>query len=125
MIHRGKLLEEAVHQKYRKITDAAKALDVSRGTLYRYFKEERLGDDLLLNIGRKIGYDFTKDDKSLSRKFMEEPVQAYVAKLMENKMNESVMIMVTIDGDDKTLNSTIEKLKAINDMIQNKNFITS
>ena len=122
MKHRGQLLEQAVRLKFRSHSAAAKALGVSRSTLYRYFEQDKLGDDLLIKMGQKMGYDFTKEDKSLGRNFLEDPVENYVSKFLEKTTQESVMMMVTIDGLESSLKSTIKKLTAINNLMQEQNF---
>jgi len=122
MKHRGELLQAAVQLKFRNNTDAARVLGVSRSTLYRYFEQDKLGDDLLLELGEKMGYDFSKDDTSLVKNLITDPMPEYFTKYMEKASLDSVLLTISVDGLETSLERNIEKLKAIHKVMKEQNF---
>jgi hypothetical protein len=60
-IHMGQLLEKVIRKKGINITELAGALQVSRRTLYNWFKQEVIDEFTMDKISTTIVYDFTTD----------------------------------------------------------------
>jgi hypothetical protein len=125
MKHKGELLKKAVQMKFKSHTDAALALGVSRSTLYRYFVQEHIGDDLFLELGKKMGHDFRKDDDSVGSGFVEDSPSNLLNNLIDKSGPESVSLIVTIDGSESTLRMNIAKIQAIHELMRKQNFVES
>jgi hypothetical protein len=56
-IHMGQLLEKAIRRKGFNITEIAVALNITRRTLYKWFKLEAIDEVTMQRISKIIGYD--------------------------------------------------------------------
>ena len=56
-LHMGKLLEKAIRRKGLNITELAVALNVTRRTLYNWFKQESIDEVTMRKISEVIQYD--------------------------------------------------------------------
>ena len=84
--HRGQIVEKTIKDLGLKIKEVARQMEISRGTLYNYFKQADLSDDILRKLGKTIRYDFyvqipdlappkdASDHKLYSRKNTEEVI---------------------------------------------------
>jgi DNA-binding phage protein len=61
-LHMGMLLEKVVRKKELNITELAKALGVSRRTLYIWFQQPQLPAGTLEKISKVVVYDFSTPD---------------------------------------------------------------
>lgn len=61
MKHRGEIVEKAVRESAYPITKLARKLGVSRRHIYNVFENDKVDWDTILDIGRVIRHDFTKD----------------------------------------------------------------
>ena len=57
----GEIIELAVRRQNVNISDLSKRLHVNRRTLYNWFRQRKLHTDVILEIGKAINYDFSKD----------------------------------------------------------------
>ncbi len=64
-MHKGQVIEKAVKQSGISITQLAKKLRKSRQSVYNIFETQNVPWDLILDIGKAIHYDFSKDFKQL------------------------------------------------------------
>ncbi len=63
MEHRGEILERAIRESGYSITKLANKIDKSRQYMYNLFSKPDINPDVLLKVGKIIGYDFTKEVK--------------------------------------------------------------
>jgi hypothetical protein len=61
MKHRGEIVNERIRQSGLKITKIVGKLNISRSTLYAWIENPQLDWDSILEIGKIINYDFSKD----------------------------------------------------------------
>lgn len=57
--HRGQVIKKTIEKLGLKIKEVARQADISRGTLYNYFKESDLDDSIMLKMGRVLRHDFS------------------------------------------------------------------
>lgn len=57
----GEIVELAVRRQNVNISQLSKHLNVNRRTLYNWFRQKKLHADVILEIGKAIHYDFSKD----------------------------------------------------------------
>jgi predicted transcriptional regulator len=67
MQHKGEIIRKAVVESGYSITRLSDKLGKSRRTLYNIFDNPIVSMDLILDIGRIINHDFTKDIKDLKK----------------------------------------------------------
>lgn len=60
-LHRGRVVELVIRQSSASISDIARALQVSRRTLYNWFETESLDFEIICKIGYVLNHDFTKE----------------------------------------------------------------
>lgn len=79
MQHRGEIIKEAVYKSGISITELSKRLGKSRRWMYLMFENNSVSLDIVLQIGKIIHHDFSKDIKefSPSEKILEEPPTVY------------------------------------------------
>ena len=57
----GELLERAIRRKGLNITELAAALNITRRTLYNWFKQEVIDEVIMERISEVISYDFSNN----------------------------------------------------------------
>ena len=57
--HKGKIVRKTINKLGIKIKEVANKSNISRGTLYNYFKEPDLDNKVLLKLGKVLRYDFS------------------------------------------------------------------
>jgi len=77
MEHRGEILERAVRESGFSITKLAEKLGKSRQYMYNLFSNPDINPDVLIKVGKIIGYDFTKEVKVFQLADVEEPGVRY------------------------------------------------
>ena len=79
--HRGEIVRDIVRKMGINQAQLARALDVSRSSLYRHYEVPNLSLVVIRQIGAAIGYDFSADIRGLaaeaSGSVAAEPVAAY------------------------------------------------
>ena len=61
MPHQGEILQDAIKSSGISITRIVEELGITRPTIYRKFKEERLDTNFVKSVGQIIGHDFSND----------------------------------------------------------------
>lgn len=61
MPHQGEILQDAIKSSGISITRIVEELGITRPTIYRKFKEERLDTNFVKSVGHIIGHDFAND----------------------------------------------------------------
>jgi len=64
-MHKGQVIEKAVKESGISITQLAKKIKKSRQSVYNIFETQNVPLDLIIEIGKAIHYDFSKDIKQL------------------------------------------------------------
>lgn len=83
MQHRGEIIEKAVRESGVSISKLAKRMNKSRQYIYNIFTTIDVNPDVILEIGKIIGHDFTSEIQIFQ--LVEEPIVKY------NKLNEEVL----------------------------------
>ena len=65
LMHKGQVIEKAVRETGISITQLAKKVNKSRQWVYNVFNSQQVPLDVVLEIGKAIHYDFSKDFKQL------------------------------------------------------------
>ncbi|MBK9330429.1 MAG: hypothetical protein IPM95_14270 [Sphingobacteriales bacterium] len=65
MQHKGEIVEKAVRESGIPISKVAKTLGKNRRWMYHTFKSNNISIDVILEIGKIIHHDFSKDIKGL------------------------------------------------------------
>ncbi|MEJ7557071.1 MAG: helix-turn-helix domain-containing protein [Pedobacter sp.] len=66
-IHMGQLLEKVIRKKGINISELAAALNITRRTLYNWFKQEVIDEITMQRISSAISYDIYSLDKTIPR----------------------------------------------------------
>lgn len=61
MKHDGEIIERIIRRNGVSIAELGRVLDVNRRSIYNWFNQRRLNNDLIIRIGQAIDYDFSKD----------------------------------------------------------------
>jgi hypothetical protein len=61
MIHRGEIVEKRVRRSGYKLVKLAEKLNVSRNILYNKFKDANLNYHFIIEVGKVLHYDFSRD----------------------------------------------------------------
>ncbi|RZK04290.1 MAG: XRE family transcriptional regulator [Flavobacterium sp.] len=61
-IHMGELLERAIRRKGLNITEIAAALNITRRTLYNWFKQDVIDEHTMERISKAIKYDLSSEN---------------------------------------------------------------
>ena len=79
MQHRGEILKEAIYKSGVPITELAKRMGKSRRWMYLMFDNSNVSLDIVLQIGKLIHHDFSKEIKEFSptKKAVNEPPTVY------------------------------------------------
>lgn len=65
MQHKGEIIEKAVRESGMPVSKVAKMIGKSRRWMYHTFENNNVSIDVILEIGRIIHHDFSKDIKGL------------------------------------------------------------
>lgn len=61
MQHIGSIIEKVIRKEGHSLTDLSKAVGVNRRTLYNWFQQPRLSDEIVIRIGQTIKHDFSPE----------------------------------------------------------------
>ncbi len=61
MKHDGEVIEKVIRRNGVSIAELGRVLNVNRRSIYNWFNQRRLNNDLIIRIGQAINYDFSKD----------------------------------------------------------------
>ena len=68
MVHRGEIVEKVVREEAYPITKLASKLGKSRRHIYNMFENNKLNWDVIVEIGRIINHDFSKNFEELKHR---------------------------------------------------------
>lgn len=77
MIHKGQIVEKKVRQSGLSVKSAADRLGVSRTTLYKYFQNANLSDQIINSIGKELNISFSKEIPDIGKVVEEEMAEYY------------------------------------------------
>jgi predicted transcriptional regulator len=79
MIHRGEIFQKAVLKSQLSITRVAKLLGVSTRQIYKLYEKEKISNETLVQYGKILGYDFSRDIPELVEFIiLKEPQEVYI-----------------------------------------------
>jgi len=61
MVHKGEIIEKAVRRSGISITELSKRIGISRRHIYNVFNNPDINWEIIVQIGKVIHYDFSKD----------------------------------------------------------------
>lgn len=102
-MHKGQIIQKAVKESAVSITQLAKKLKRSRQWVYNVFENEQVPTDIIIEIGRAIHYDFSRDFKNL---------KGYSAKITTSILEE--------DNAEYWKQKYISLLEEYNQLLKNK-----
>jgi transcriptional regulator with XRE-family HTH domain len=76
----GELVEKAIRKKGLTITEIAVSMEVSRRTVYNWFKEEVINVTVLNKLSRILAYDFSSSNSNIQQ------VTAYISSPTEQQL---------------------------------------
>ena len=88
MEHRGEIVEKAVRQSGYSITKLSIKMKKSRRWVYNTFENSQLSIDKILEIGKIINHDFSKEIKEINRSIQQnkiDPLEKENAEYWKNK----------------------------------------
>ena len=115
-LHIGKEIEARYKESGIKLSEFAKRLNTSPRNVYAIFERSDIKTDLLHNIGEVLKFNFfslyvtTADATDV----VAEPGIQY---LKHSSNTNAISVIVTLDGDESTLDQWVKKLSAINKTI--------
>ena len=106
MIHKGEIIEKAVRNSGMSITNLAKRLGKSRRHIYNIFDNPSVSWETIMQIGKIINYDFTKDFTDIAQ------VNEYKTQYSKDVFNEN-SVEYTPDSEIEHLKNEIQYLKQL------------
>jgi len=90
LIDRGKILEQVARKSKIPITKIASEMGIVAKTVYRHFQIKDLDDTTMLQYGRVLRHDFSKEVPSLADafNFLNEPQAKYYTRTKEDLIEE-------------------------------------
>jgi hypothetical protein len=114
-LHIGKEIESRYKESGIKLSEFAKRLSTSPRNVYAIFDRPDIKTDLLKKIGEVLRFNFfSLYTESTGIRDVEEPGLHY---LKLSPKSNTISLIVTLDGEEKTLNQWIERLSVINKTI--------
>ena len=117
MQHRGEIIRKLAMAKFGSIAESARQFRKSRGTLYRWFDDPHLPDEIFLKLGRVMGEDLRKLDPSLLKMFSDDPAIDLVTNYMSQVNKDNAILTVMLDGRQETLRAVVRKLTAVSNAL--------
>lgn len=122
MAHKGEIIENAVRKTQISITRVAENTKLSRKQIYNIFANPDVSNEVMLKIGKAINHDFSVELPHLKKLYATYP--EYIPKMLrqeEEKIkhlnSKRTTISVEIDGSPESLESAIDKIKKMNEVI--------
>jgi len=107
-LHIGKEIERKYQESGIKLSEFAKRLNTSPRNIYDIFERSEIKTDQLVKICKVLNFNFFYLYQSSIN--INEPDAGYSTK----QKNSTVAIIVELDGQENTLNQTIQRLTTIN-----------
>lgn len=112
MKHRGEILEKAVRNSGISITKLAKLIKISRRHLYNIFNKHDVNIETVIQIGKIIHYDFSKELKEISQLQKNEEDVDSISMFNETNLYNTDMQNHTLINKIIKLETEIKTLKA-------------
>jgi transcriptional regulator with XRE-family HTH domain len=109
-LHIGKEIELRYKESGIKLSEFAKRLSTSPRNVYAIFERADIKTDLLQKISEVLNYNFFTLYSSSEQVHVQEPLTIYG----KSGRNEGISLIVSLDGQENTLNQVVKKLTAIN-----------
>jgi hypothetical protein len=118
-LHIGKEIESRYKESGIKLSEFARRLNTSPRNVYAIFERPDIKTDLLQKIGEVLRFNFfgLYTPANIGIGAVNEPEFEY---LKLSPKTDSVSVIVSLDGDEDTLNQWVKKLTAINKTISPK-----
>ena len=84
MIHRGEIVEQAVRKSGFPIAELARRMKRSRRHVYNLFENPNISLDVILEVGKVIHHDFSKEFKELRNHHVSDNSEEYVIETDNN-----------------------------------------
>lgn len=101
MQHKGEIVEKAVRDSGYSITKLAKRMGKSRRWVYQIFESSNVSIDYILEIGKIVHHDFSKDIKelktysaSMANQIMNEPPQRFSSDKEESEFWKNKYLLI-------------------------------
>jgi hypothetical protein len=118
-LHIGKEIESRYKESGIKLAEFARRLNTSPRNVYAIFERPDIKTDLLQKIGEVLKFNFfglyTQQPYRIEN--VNEPEMEY---LKFSPKSDSLSVIVSLDGNEDTLNQWVKKLTAINKTIAPK-----
>jgi hypothetical protein len=112
-LHIGKEIELRYKESGIKLSEFARRLSTSPRNVYAIFERTDIKTDLLQKISEVLNFNFFTLYSSGNQIQVQEPLTFYSTGPGKPK-SDSVSIIVSLDGQEQTLNHWVKKLTAIN-----------
>ena len=110
-LHIGKEIEVRYKESGIKLSEFAKRLNTSPRNVYAIFERPDIKTDLLQKISEVLNFNFFTLYNSNKLVQVEEPLAFYGP---GKAKNETISLIVSLDGQEATLNNLVKKLTNIN-----------
>jgi hypothetical protein len=110
-LHIGKQIEARYKESGIKLSEFAKRLSTSPRNVYAIFERPDIKTDLLQKISEVLNFNFFTLYNSEKLVQVEEPLTFYGT---GKSKNETISVIVSLDGQETTLNQVVKKLTNIN-----------
>lgn len=111
-IHIGREIERVYQQSGMKLSEFAKRINTSSRNTYSIFARKEIKTDQLQKISEVLNFNFFSLFHSEQATIAEEPGSSY------KKISSKITVNVELDGDTQSLEQTIKKLAAINNLVE-------
>jgi plasmid maintenance system antidote protein VapI len=111
-LHIGKEIEHRYKESGIKLSEFARRLSTSPRNVYAIFERPDIKTDLLQKISEVLNFNFFTLYNADNQVQLQEPLSFY-----GKSKADSVSLIVTLDGQETTLNQWVKKLNAINKSI--------
>jgi hypothetical protein len=109
-LHIGKEIEHRYKESGIKLSEFARRLNTSPRNVYAIFERPDIKTDLLQKISEVLNFNFFTLYNSDNQVHVQEPLTFYGSK----GKPDSVSLIISLDGQESTLNVLVKKLTAIN-----------
>jgi hypothetical protein len=112
-LHIGKEIEIRYKESGIKLSEFARRLNTSPRNVYTIFERADIKTDLLQKISQVLNYNFFTLYNSEELVPLQEPLSFYVKK-PKPEAPEAISLIISLDGQENTLEKVIKRLTAIN-----------
>jgi len=110
-LHIGKEIELRYKESGIKLSEFARRLNTSPRNVYAIFERTDIKTDLLQKISEVLNFNFFTLYSSDRQIHLQEPITFYGP---QKGKPENITLIISLDGQESTLNQLVKKLAAIN-----------